>query len=609
MNAPTGSQRQIRHTLYCVFILACFVILISPLAVAQSSPAGAQQDPSSPFPAQAPVAPQSSAEVSTQDSSGAFQVHVNSIPIRVVVRDAHGRPVPNLRKEDFQVFQDRKLQVISHFSIETSTATLQKVSETESGGGPAESAAPAVAFVPPARFVALLFDDAHLSFGDLMQARNAAIHFLGESLKPSDRVAVFTTSGQTQLDFTDDRDKLHDKLLQLQPRAVSAGDATGAGECPSINYYQADQMENKHDTIAISVAVEDALDCAFQGDTRQTNAAQAMADAAASRILSMGDTQTEYSLRRLKEIVRRISALPGQRSLVLISPGFLTPTRETEVSDIIDGATRANVYISTLDARGLYTVDPIGDITRPIPTTSARVAGVHDLYRVNIEERQSDVLSDLADGTGGLAFRNSNDLDKGLRMIAGAPDVSYLLAITPENFKYDGRFHSLKVTLLTKEKFAVQARRGYYAPKHSESPADAAKQEIADAVFSQEEQRSIPVELHTQYYKIDASDAKLSVMTHVAIDHIHFEKAEGRNRNKLTVIAALFDRNGNYITGNQKVIQFQLLDSTLERLDRTGVTVKSSFDVRPGAYVVRLVVQDSNAALLSTRNGAVEIPY
>jgi len=51
------------------------------------------------------------------------------------------------------------------------------------------------------------------------------------------------------------------------------------------------------------------------------------------------------------------------------------------------------------------------------------------------------------------------------------------------------------------------------------------------------------------------------------------------------------------------------LVQTLARLDRSGITVKSSFDVKPGTYLVRLVVRDKEGELMAARNGAVVIPY
>ena len=69
----------------------------------------------------------------------------------------------------------------------------------------------------PQRYIAYLFDDIHLSFSDLAQARNAAERQL-QSLLPTDRAAIYSTSGQTQLDFTDDRAKLTATMNRLLPR-------------------------------------------------------------------------------------------------------------------------------------------------------------------------------------------------------------------------------------------------------------------------------------------------------------------------------------------------------------------------------------------------------
>ena len=610
MSARSGRLFRLSLAALCASLLVCAITSVA-LAQAQSSQQSTtvqppQQSSSGNAPAQ--TAPASDKpEVDTHDSSIPLESRVNLVPIRVVVRDPKGHVVTDLRKEDFQVFEDGKLQDISHFSVETPASFTQTFVRPDALPGTPESEKPPAGFVPPSRFVALLFDDVHVVLGDLLRARIAATHYVDEDLEPTDRVAIFTVSGQSQMDFTNDRDKLHSALLGLQPRPVGSGNSTGVGECPPVDYYQADLIQNKNDQQALAVATQDALACAFNDDRTLLSEAQALAISTAMQTYQAGEVQTEYSFRRLEEVLRRISALPGQRSLVLLSPGFVYPGREYDLSQIIDRANRANVFINTLDARGLYTPD-MGDISRP-DQGSPIAAGPRSMYRTMAQSAQSDVLNVLADGTGGLAFHNNNDLTGGLRMIASAPDISYQVAFVPHNLKYDGRFHSLKVTLTTKERVNIQARRGFYAPKHSVSVAEAAKQDIEDALFSQEEQHGLPVELHTQYYKVDSANAKLAVMTRVDIAHMRFEKTEGRNQNNLTIVAALFDRDGNIVTGIEKNVEMHLLDATLQRLSRTGLTVKTSFDVKPGDYVVRLVVRDSNAAQLSAENGVVEIPY
>ncbi|HTQ59076.1 MAG TPA: hypothetical protein VMI32_02565, partial [Candidatus Solibacter sp.] len=53
------------------------------------------------------------------DSPATFKVRVNLVLVRVVVRDTDGKVVTNLKKEDFQLSDNRKPQVISSFSVET----------------------------------------------------------------------------------------------------------------------------------------------------------------------------------------------------------------------------------------------------------------------------------------------------------------------------------------------------------------------------------------------------------------------------------------------------------------------------------------------------------
>ncbi len=92
------------------------------------------------------------------------------------------------------------------------------------------------------------------------------------------------------------------------------------------------------------------------------------------------------------------------------------------------------------------------------------------------------------------------------------------------------------------------------------------------------------------------------------LKHLQFRKAEDRNKNTLTIVSGLFDRNGNFISGIEKTVEMNLRDQTLQNLPASGITVRSNFDVGPGSYVVRLVVRDSEGQTMAARNGVVQIP-
>jgi VWFA-related protein len=567
-------------------------------------PAAAAQTPAPAEPAKPQAPANDSAEVSSHDTAPTFRVRVNLVLVRVVVRDSQGKVVPNLKREDFQLTDNRKLQTISTFSVETPESHVVPTTTGADPNAPADpEAAKAVAAALPQRFVSVVFDDQHLTMQDALFVRTSAGRFF-DSLAPSDRVGIYSTSGQFAQEFTDDHELLRKSLLKILPHSPTAG----LHDCPDISYYQADLIQNKQDLQALAVATEDAVQCAFNGDETQRTAAQGMAQAMAGAVVGREDSSTEYALRHMEDVMRRLGGMPGQRIMVFVSPGFITSTLHLEFSDLVDRATKANVVINTIDARGLYTPD-LGDIADPASGAgSYRTAGYRATYAVAAQLAQEDVLAELADGTGGTFFHNRNDVDEGLREAGAAPAMTYLLGFSPQNMKLDGSLHTLKVSFVKKTNYKIQARHGYFAPRHVVDPAEEAKQEIQEALFSQDEIRDLPVDLHTQFFKTDNYQAKLAVLTHVDIKGVHFRKADGRTRDDLTVATAIFDENGNYVTGGEKIVQMKLLDPTYDRLMRSGLNLKTSFDVKPGTYLVRQVVRDSEGSQLAARNGAVVIP-
>lgn len=190
---------------------------------------------------------QAQSEISTLNTDAAIKVRVNLVLARVVVRDGAGKVVSGLTQDDFQVFDNGKRQKISAFNVETLATPAGAV--TADGAGRIEEPKDnggAAAMNPSAmsrRFVALVFDDLHMKAADAMAVR-AATKKLFAGLTPTDRVAIYSTSGIVQQDFTADAETLRKTLAAVIPHP-----AKGESEfrCPNISYYQADLMVNKND--------------------------------------------------------------------------------------------------------------------------------------------------------------------------------------------------------------------------------------------------------------------------------------------------------------------------------------------------------------------------
>src|SRR5438876_11834895 len=183
-----------------LLVFAC-CLSVSGSRLSAQTPAPPQDAPSktdsTAKPPSAPAAGQNE-EVSSQETPTTFKVRVNLVLVRVVVRDSQGKVVSNLKKEDFQLYDNRRLQSISSFSIETpETRTASAVASTTTAQDSSSSAdaAGGKAVVLPQRFVSMVFDDVHLSMSDAVFVRDSATRFFG-ALVASDRVSLNTTSGQ-----------------------------------------------------------------------------------------------------------------------------------------------------------------------------------------------------------------------------------------------------------------------------------------------------------------------------------------------------------------------------------------------------------------------------
>ncbi len=571
--------------------------------------------------AQAPA--QGQPEIAAHDEPVNFSSRVNLVSVPVVVRDHSGQAIGHLKQEDFQLFDKGKSQIITKFSVSGSAVeTPPSAPPAPSDAAVEKSAQPAL----PASFIVYLVDDVHLAASDLLQTRQAMNRRIDEALDSASRGAILTTSGQTLSDFTGDRDQLHKAVNSLQPW----NRGTSPEDCPPISYSQADLLTNQ--LMYFGSLPDWQIATLFFGSGDKVlkdvlNKAQACSHLAINyppppppppipppppppeplvdfvagavrQALESGDRDTELCLHALNDAIRRLSTMPGGRSLVLASPGFLlTFDHRIEESDIFDRALRANVVINTIDMRGVFAVVAGGDASQSGYSDDAETA-LHT----------ADVLAEFAEATGGTFFHNDNNLSAGLKLVAGRPAYAYILGFSPDGLKYDGSYHALKVTLKNSAGLSIQSRRGYWAPKHAADPAEEAKQRLQDVFFSNEDIPGIPLEVQTSFFKSTDDKFALSVNARLDIKTLRFKKNADRNDNTLTVVAGLFDANGKNIAATRKVIDLRLRDQSLAVLQNTGIRMKENFSVTGGRYTVRVVVADSEGQSITAHNGSVQIP-
>ncbi len=546
---------------------------------------------------------QASGQVATSSTGNQTPYHLtvtsNLVVVRVVVRDAQNKPVTNLKKEDFKLFDRGKPQSITQFAVEMPSAPLAGPAPAVPPGQPSITLAPASAL--PQRFLAFYFDDLNMSDAAVIQARDAVDRYLAANLQPNDRVGLFT-SGNSLSDFTGDPKQIHDALLKLRVSPV----ALRNDDCPDISDYQAQQIVEFDDENidAWQVAIEQALnDQRCSQVPRGPGEPQRYIAVLARRILEQSQLQSRANLQELEKVVNYVSRMPGQRTVVLVSPGFLSRSEQSELDQIIDHALRTQVVISSLDPRGLATLMREGNVSHSYAPQSIGMAAVHRLDS-DRESAARDVLQEVAQGTGGEFVHNTNDLQTGLAAVAGTP--GYYLGFAPTDMKLDGKFHDLKVELAEKQAgFSIQARRGYFAPR-SEAEAAASveaggpidpdaqvKEQIREAVYSRTDVQQLPITLDVKVFSTKSEDRELVLSGRLDTKALHLRKDGQRNLNNVTFVSAIFDQKDNLVQLQRGQATLEAPDAQLPQVLSAGLKMDSTFELKPGIYRVREVVTDS----------------
>jgi VWFA-related protein len=540
-------------------------------------------------------------EAQTKDASlpPTFTSRVNLVPVTVVVRHNNGRAVGTLKKEDFRIFDEGKQQIITQFAVETKEHAAPARQPSDSATRDSNSSTSVLA----SQFIAYVFDDLHLRFSDMAYVRDAALSVLSGPVSPEKRIAIYTTSGQNTVEFTGDVEEIQAALRRLRPMPQTGSTGT---KCPDIGYYLADLIVNRDDEEALAVATAEYKSCSNNSfvSSRET---EMMARAE----LSEGERDSRLAVSVLTGVVRRLSGMPGQRSIVFASPGFFIGAFEhRDVAELINRAIRAKVMVDGINSRGLWT-PPAYDASVRAPEGGPAVISKVAMYRQSEVMAESETLGEISEGTGGTYVHDNNDLTGAIRRLATTPEAYYVLGFTPENLRSDGKFHKLNVTLRQRNGLSVQARNGYFAPQKGTDVTDQARQDVEDAVFSRAVLEEIGFDVQTQFFKVNDEQARLSVITQLDLKTLKYRKADGRNRDDVTVVTALFDTSGNFIGGTRKVIELQLKDETVAKLDTPlspTFSARTTFEVKPGPYAIRVVVRDSEGKMLAAKNAAIEIP-
>ncbi|HEX8558872.1 MAG TPA: VWA domain-containing protein [Pyrinomonadaceae bacterium] len=566
-----------------------------------------QQQPARPQPTPTPAPAPSPAPAESDEDDDVVRITANLVQFDAVVTDGEGRIVTDLRPEDFEVQVEGKPQEITNFSFVSVAAPPAPAAEMRPDrGAPAPPPTP-LRSAQVRRTIALVVDDLGTSFEDMHFVRQGLRKFVDEQMQPGDLVAIIQTGkglGALQ-QFTTDRQLLHRAIERVRWNPIGrAGVSTFA---PA----EADPREQAGGARGGPGARDDAGD-------QERDAGAALEDFRKG-VFTVG------TLGALDFIVRGMDQLPGRKSVVLFSGGFQlfrnlrnpNESRDTErvlesVRRLTDQANRASVTIYSVDARGLATtgLTAADDVRTPQQAIALQSSRNDELF-LNREG-----LAYLADQTGGIFIRNTNDFAGGVRQALQDQSGYYLIGFRPpaEAFQPErgrARFNKFKVRV-RRSGLRVRTRAGFYGVAEAATrpaPRTRAEQMVA-ALSSPIASGGVGLRLTSLFNSPADGSTVVDSLIHIDVSQFRLaDEADGWKRAVFDIVALTFGENGQIVDTVNRTETVRARAEALDAVRANGLVYLVKVPVaKPGAYQLRVAVRDAASERVGSASQFIEVP-
>ena len=519
------------------------------------------------------------AGMAAQEPQSTFRATTRLIVHAVTVRDAKGQPIAGLGASDFDVVEDGRPQTVAFVEFQQLEDSIDRVPLPVSTD-PAESLQPARLTrqsiqIPSAgdgryrgrRLLVFYFDLSSMSNPDADRAYSGAIGYVEQRLTPADAVAIITFDGgvvRVREDFTDDRERLSARLRLL----AAGGDVNGDGV--------ADEVE-----AGSAFGENDAEFNMFSSD-RQLAALQRTAD--------------------------DLRGIPEQKTLVYFGSGLrLNGTNnQAQLRATTHAASRANVTINPIDARGLVAFAPMGDATRATAGGIGLFSGTQAQSTITRFQRSQDTLYTLARDTGGEALFDHNDLMTGVVRAADAVASYYLIGYYSTQTKDDGRFRRVKVNVRGRGDARLAYREGYTADKVFAAFTDADKErQLEEALRLDQPLTDVRMAVEINVFRLNRSEYYVPVSVKIPGREIALARSRGAARTRLDVIGEVKDDYGVTHRNLRDALDIRIDQETESAWASRPLQYQTGFTLLPGAYVLKMLVRDATTG----RIGTYEMPF
>jgi VWFA-related protein len=503
-----------------------------------------------------------------QDQTPTFKANANLVMVTVFVKDKQGKSLGDLRKSDFEIYENGAKQVLSVFEYQSIAGETLPPNTMRVPATPAEAAA-IVSAKPAAerpafrdrRLLVMYFDLSSMQPADQIRARESAEQFVRTQMTSADLVSLvsFSSRLRTDLDFTDDRDVLLAALKKYEnpDLALDATVDTSDPDNPDDSAFSPDDSEFQ----------------LFNTDLRLTS---------------------------LEQAVTRLGSIPEKKALIYYSAGVGTTgvENQAQLRSTVNAAVRANLSFYPVDVRGLNATPPGGSASQGMVRGTGMFSGATQRGQRQSFNDQQDTLYALAADTGGKASLDSNDLTVAVRQAQTDVQSYYLLGYYSTDERRDGRFRKIEVKFTRPLDARIDYRRGYTAPKVFAAFNTAEKErQLEDALGSGDPVTDLPIALEVNWFQIAQNRFFTPVAVKIPGSQIPLAKKGAVESTEFDFVAEVRSDKGMRMATLRDTIKIKLPES---RLQSRSLVYDTGFTLTPGTYKLKFLARENKTGKMGT---------
>jgi VWFA-related protein len=544
-----------------------------------------------------------------QQDDDVIKVKSNLVNIDVIVKDKKGKYIPDLKAEDFTITENGVAQKVEFFDAPLARKPGEaSVDATTPAPGPATA---------PRNYVSLVLDYQTTDLTNLKPVREGAIKYIREQVTDTDVVAVLSVTNGLQMlqPFTQDKAKL---IAALEK----------AGSPDSRSFEQKDLTENINQLRDFLNNASSTPTTAISSPGGGSEAARIMI--ARSVLAQFIKLRTALSLQQSRPILAALAALaeglrpiPGKKTVVLFSQGFVTPeVLDWQVQSTIDIANRANVAIYIIDSAGLRAGAPNSGALvpgSPLAGISAatnqeqriRAVGgetVFDNARHEGQSREYDILYRISGDTGGRFLKGNNDIGQGLERINQEIQARYTLSYRSTNQNFDGTFRKVKIEVRRNDAQII-SRSGYYAIPPEEiillSPAD--KKLLANFAAA-ETNPDFPLFVSLSPFRTQEGLYTVPLAIELPPAAVKFESKGDKRLMQLEVLGVLKTPSERILSRLGGNFDVNLNANDYNAIVSNNIFYRQDMQLAPGEYTLDLIVRDKQSGKTTARREQFVLP-